>query len=539
MSMPSPSLGRRVRLTLALAACLALGQIQAQVPAPAGGGTFPVISEQDLETWLSFLASDELAGRQVFTEGYGIAAQYIAERLREFGVKPLGDGGSYFQIVKLQSYDVTRRSFVTIEARGRSRTFQDGDHVAFPAAAGGRQTLVFEGNDIVSVQRPGGGAGTDVQGKLLVLLTASAGRSLRGAEALQAVGAGAGIELVSTMPVERRSRGDDEQADIPATPRRIDALSAPRVMADDVFFQALLSAAGTSLADFRAQAARDSGATLAGVKVTIQVDNSYTPVTTRLTRNVIGLVEGADARLKDSYVLFGAHLDHVGYATTSRDVRGRVNGSIDGDRIWNGADDNGSGTTAQLAIAKAFATGPRPRRSALFVWHSGEEANLYGSRYHADFPAVPLETVQAHLNIDMIGRNRDNDPAQSETVFVIGADRISTDLHNLVVDTNQSLPNPLRLDYEYNDPADPNSFYTRSDHYSYASKGIPIAFFFTGEHPDYHANTDSADKIQFDKQARIAQLVYRIGFALADSEQELRRDRQGPRAGRGFRGRLD
>ncbi len=193
--------------------------------------------------------------------------------------------------------------------------------------------------------------------------------------------------------------------------------------------------------------------TVPGVKVTISVDNTYEPVTTQLTRNVVGMVEGSDPKLKDTYVLFGAHLDHVGYAVSNQNPPGRVNNPIEADKIWNGADDDGTGTTAELAIAKAFATGPKPKRSVVFIWHSGEEANLYGSRYNADFPIVPLEKIQCQLNIDMIGRNRDNDPDQANTVFVIGADRISTDLHNLVVDTNDSLAAPLKLDYEYNDPA--------------------------------------------------------------------------------------
>ena len=145
-----------------------------------------------------------------------------------------------------------------------------------------------------------------------------------------------------------------------------------------------------------------------------------------------------------------------------------------------------------MGIAKAFATGPKPKRSIIIVWHTGEESGLLGSRYMADFPVVPLDKVQAQFNIDMIGRNRDDDPEQSNTVFVIGADRISTDLHNLVVGPNAALAKPLTLDYEYNDPSDPNSFYTRSDHYSYAAKGIPIAFFFTGTHPDYHGAGDHA-----------------------------------------------
>jgi len=169
------------------------------------------------------------------------------------------------------------------------------------------------------------------------------------------------------------------------------------------------------------------------------------------------------------------------------------------DLISNGADDDGLGSTSELAIAKAFATGPKPKRSLIFIWHTGEEAGLYGSRYNADFPVVPLDKVQAQLNMDMVGRD-DCDNANGDytnSVFIVGADRISTDLHNLIVDTDATLSKPLKLDYELNDPLDPESVYTRSDHYSYASKGIPIAFFTTGLHADYHRVSDTVDKIQF------------------------------------------
>ena len=456
------------RLVSGVAAVLVAGSLSAQGPEPATGVKFPVISQADLKTWLSYLASDETQGRQVFTEGYGIAAQYVSERLREFGVKPLGDHGTYFQIVKVTSYRVRRNSSVTIERQGQARTFKDGDHVAFPADAGGKQTVVLSADQVSTAM-------------------------VRGA-----------------LPAP---------TDVPPTTRRIDAIRPPALIGDDVFFAALSPATPD-------------------VRVTIQVDNTYQPLTTQLTRNVVGLVEGTDPKLKVTYVLFGAHLDHVGYATSAQDRKGVVNVPIDRDPIWNGADDDGTGSTAELGIAKAFATGPKPKRSIVFLWHAGEEADLYGSLYNADFPVVPIDKVQCELNIDMIGRNRDNDVRQANTLFVIGADRISTDLHNLIVDTNAGARAPLTLDYEYNDPADPNSFYTRSDHFAYASKGIPIAFFFTGTHPDYHANTDSVDNILFEKQARIAQLVYQVGFAVADSERPLRRDNQGPRAGKGYSGRI-
>jgi len=281
----------------------------------------------------------------------------------------------------------------------------------------------------------------------------------------------------------------------------------------------------------------------------------------------------------DTYVLVGAHLDHVGYSQTGtgrgsgtdgcrrrgpaaqaavvaagkvvqrpttrggggpQPARGAAAPPVPFDQrdlVSNGADDDGSGSASILGVAKAFATGPKPKRSVVFVWHAGEESGLYGSRYNADFPVVPLEKIQAQLNMDMVGRD-DCDNIEGDftnTVFLGGADRISTDLHNLVVQTNATLGKPLTLDYEMNDPNDPEGVYTRSDHYSYAAKGIPIAFFTTGLHPDYHRITDTVDKIQFPKMTRIAQLVYEVGFSIANSEKTLERDNKGPRTGFGSR----
>jgi Zn-dependent M28 family amino/carboxypeptidase len=188
-----------------------------------------------------------------------------------------------------------------------------------------------------------------------------------------------------------------------------------------------------------------------------------------------------------------------------------------------------------MAIAKAFAAGPRPKRSIVVVWHAGEESGLYGSRYNADFPVVPIEAIQAHLNLDMVGRD-DCDNLEGDytnTLFVVGADRISTDLHNVIVETNSAMTAPLTLDYELNDPDDPENVYTRSDHFSYASKGIPVAFFTTGLHPDYHRISDDVGKIRFEKMARVADLIYRTGMAIANGDRTLERDNKGARTGFG------
>jgi Zn-dependent M28 family amino/carboxypeptidase len=185
-----------------------------------------------------------------------------------------------------------------------------------------------------------------------------------------------------------------------------------------------------------------------------------------------------------------------------------------------------------MALARAFARGPRPKRSLLFVWHTGEEVGRYGSLYYADHPTVPIDRVVAQLNIDMIGRNRDNKSSESNTVYLVGSDRISSELDAVTRAANAALSRPLTLDYEFNDPGDGESLYTRSDHYSYASKDIPVIFFTTGLHPDYHANTDDVSKIEFEKLTRVVRFVYEAGSRLADLDHAPVRDHKGARAGK-------
>jgi Zn-dependent M28 family amino/carboxypeptidase len=177
----------------------------------------------------------------------------------------------------------------------------------------------------------------------------------------------------------------------------------------------------------------------------------------------------------------------------------------------------------------------------VFVWHAGEELGLYGSHYFVDHPPAAIgdiNNIVTQLNIDMIGRNRDNKASESGTIYAVGADRISTDLHNILVDANAGIPRPLSLNFEMNDPSDSERIYYRSDHFSYASKGIPIIFFFSGLHPDYHQVSDTVDKIDFNKMQRVGQLVYEIGRRIANSDRVPMRDFKGPRAGRGTTGKL-
>jgi Zn-dependent M28 family amino/carboxypeptidase len=335
------------------------------------------------------------------------------------------------------------------------------------------------------------------------------------------------------------------------TAQRLDTQLPPQITASDDFFTFLFSASGTDYATLRAAAEKQEplpDVALSGVSITINVDATYDVIQTRLTRNVVGVIEGSDSSLKDTYVLMGAHYDHIGYEQFAFGDRRNAIASCagqsrptprPGDIINNGADDDGSGTVTLMALAKAFARGPRMKRSVLLVWHTSEEGGLTGSRFMADHPLVPLEKVSAQLNIDMVGRNRCDDPTEANTVYVVGSDRISTELHNVNEDSNAALPSPLTLNYDLNDPSDLESIYTRSDHYSYASKGVPIIFFTTGLHRDYHYVTDEVDKIEFPKMARITALVYGTAARLANLDHQPRRDNLGPRVGKGQSGRLE
>jgi hypothetical protein len=580
----------RVSTTLVLAAALGAAAWGA---AQRHGGGRDSIREADLRQWLSYLASDELEGRATFSEGLALASAYIADHLREWGVKPAGDGGTYFQRVAVLGVRSENRSSVTVTVGGETRTFRQGEGVRFSPNVGASRTVTFDQVEFVGygLDAPFLGhsdyAGRDVKGKVVVWLGPAGPqvgdpaqlRRLLGARNRYAVedrqaaavigpvspggfgrGAGAPGAAAPSVPpgggpppggAPGTGRGGAEpQVDF-TTVQRLDTPIPPAVSAQDEFFDFLFQRAPVPYAELKAKAEKQEplpAFTLTGVTLTFTIDATYTVVRTQYTRNVVGIVEGTDPVLKDTYVAFGAHMDHVGYATNEvtdgpngpRRVGapGRVKeGAVD-DRVWNGADDDGSGTATLMGVARAFALGPRPKRSLLFVWHTGEERGLWGSRYFADYPVVPLDRVVAQLNLDMVGRNRDDKPSEANTVYLVGSDRISTELHNLGIDANAALPKPLTLDFEMNDPSDVEQVYYRSDHYSYAAKGIPIIFYTTGLHPDYHTNKDEVDRINFEKMARIGQLVYETGWRVANLDHAPVRDRKGPRAGKGAAGKL-
>ncbi|RZJ27424.1 MAG: M28 family peptidase [Flavobacterium sp.] len=231
------------------------------------------------------------------------------------------------------------------------------------------------------------------------------------------------------------------------------------------------------------------------------------------SENIVAFIEGSEK--PEEILVISAHYDHVG-------MKGKV--------VYNGADDDGSGTVALLEIAEAFALakkdGHGPKRSILFLHVTGEEHGLHGSRFYSENPLFPLASTIADLNIDMIGRHDALHKSSSEYVYVIGSKRLSTDLYNAVEAAGEQYVN-LKLDYRYDDNNDPEQFYYRSDHYNFAKNGIPVAFFFSGVHEDYHKPGDKANKIEYNILEERTQLAFATAWILANADKRPVVDKAG------------
>jgi Zn-dependent M28 family amino/carboxypeptidase len=270
--------------------------------------------------------------------------------------------------------------------------------------------------------------------------------------------------------------------------------------------------------------------------------------------NVVAVIPGSDPTLAGQYVAFGAHLDHVGVVAAPVDhdslrafntvvrpggadnqaraataeEQPRIRAILDSlrrirparvDSVFNGADDDASGSIGLLAVAEAFATAPvKPRRSLLFVWHTAEEAGLLGAEWYTNHPTVPLDSIVTMLNVDMIGRGTATDLPNGGPGYVqlIGSKRLSTELGALVETVNARQPAPFTFDYAYDANGHPQQYYCRSDHYMYARFGVPVTFFSTGGHRDYHMLTDEVQYIDFTKLSRVSRLIHDVGLSVAN-----------------------
>jgi hypothetical protein len=493
------------------------------------------INIAQMKDYLSFIASDEMEGRDTPSRGLDTTAKFLATNLSRWGLKPAGDDGTYFQKIAL-SRDLIDREATHVELNGQQLAIGN-DYIPFARPADIPATpLVFAGNGwYVKSKDIDAYKGIDAKGKIAVVfstpnafprgvvqsdLTGKRGEDWMGAaEYAQKQGV---VALVIVPDFQYLSNWERNQVRIlergtlkvdkfqPTAPAQIPQIVLSPRVASLLFAGEKRSAVSIFESIYGAGQAVESFAFSADKKLSLQVKVKSEPAA---TQNVVAVFEGSDPVLKDEYVALGAHYDHVG-----------VGIPLKGDAIYNGADDDGSGTTALLAMAEALTKASvKPKRSVLFVWHTGEERGLWGSRYFTDYPTIPLEKIVTQLNIDMIGRTKkegdtnvlNRDLVGPNEVFVIGSKMMSTELGELVARVNQEY---LKLSYNfrYDDPADPKRFFFRSDHYNYARKGIPIAFFFDGEHEDYHRPGDSVDKIDFQNMEKVARTIYLTMWEIAN-----------------------
>jgi hypothetical protein len=522
---PNDSLKRALTATL-LAALLAASVMAANLPLPSRDEVNS-ITARDLKKHLSFLASDELGGRFTLSQGNRIAARYLASQLEAYGYCGGAHDGSFFQKVPLSYRSIDApASRVSLTAAGQTTEFKYGDFLSNPPTdidvAG---DLVFVGYGISSVKNKHDDyAGLDVKGKVVVIVGdtpaelkgATIGDEEKGLRAAAAHGAVGAIVILNPQEMGqwegiKAFLNRPDQLGLPPHPGN-DGKPFPTVLAGPPLIGALAKAMGKEPADLQ-PAGKPAPPAAIAAKVVVHTKASVKDAPP--AQNVVGILEGADPKLKDEYVVFSAHYDHL--KTT------------DNGEVYNGADDDGSGTVSVLEIAQAFTVGPRPRRSILIIFHTGEELGLFGSEYNADYdPVVPLQKLVADFNIDMIGRSkpegdtdaRDKELSDKDTLYVIGSDKLSTELHKLNEATDNETAH-LKFDYRYNDENHPERLYYRSDHYNYAKHGIPVIFYFTGLHRDYHRTTDDVDKIDFEKMERIARFIFATGWRVANLDHRV------------------
>jgi hypothetical protein len=485
------------------------------VVAPAESSA-PTVDE--LRRDLTVFASDSFAGRATGTLGAERAARFLVQRLTTLGIEPAGDSG-YLQRVPLSRarYGAASR-FEIVTPEGRRTLALGQDLVPLPVL--GRDAplprlradgdLVYYGYVSGAGAEPRGAPAADLAGKVLVVVN----------------GAPPGVDGAERDALEAESRiGPRLRELIPLRPAAIIVLTAGRSakFVDQIARQlapggdeggdgGLQIGAADSLRTLpmillgTAKAgspllpdgwpASDARGPLAGKRFAAQVDIAFHAY------NVVAVVRGRDPVLHGSYVAYGAHYDHIGI------LKGA--GS---DSIANGADDDGTGSVTLLALARLFEHDP-PRRSVLFVWHVAEEEGLLGSDWFTSHPAVPIDSIVAQVNADMIGRNH------PDSLYIVGPNAApngqSRVLGAVIDSVNQARERPFAVNREWDSPTHPEQIYYRSDHYNYARRGVPVVFLTTGLHADYHAVGDEVSKIDFDKFARVAALMYDSGRALAN-----------------------
>ena len=512
---------------------------------PAPAATTAAITAQDLRQRLFTFAADSMLGRETGTIGNVKATDYIAAEVRRLGLEPAGDNGTYFQTVPLVNLAVDDASAI---GAGSSTLTVWKDFAPF---------VIDSTRALAGVRAVYGGSLTDsttwiapqeMAGRIVVLSVAPGQRAYLAFGILTQLPRFAGTVAVAAGELHLFPQGMMGQMKAGDVVVRGPASKGP--------FQLVLSPAATTAllgAPIGSLSRGALGPALSG-SVVVRADPLPAPA-----RNVVAILPGSDPRLKGEYVALGAHNDHLGLAphpvdhdslrAFNRVIRPRgadspgrrataaeqatIRAGLDSlrqlhpprpDSVYNGADDDGSGTVALLEIAEAAARTPqRPRRSLLFVSHTGEEEGVFGSSYFVEHPTVPRDSIVAQLNMDMIGRGDAADlPGGGPSYLqVIGSRRLSTELGDLAERVNAEGKHGFRFDYSLDAPGEPEQVYCRSDHTEYARFGVPIVFVTTDLHEDYHQVTDEPEYIDYVKLARVAGLVDDLALRVANLDHRV------------------
>ncbi len=505
------------------------------------------ITAAQLKDYLYYVASDEMGGRDTPSNGLDLTAKFIGTMLSRWNFKPAGDNGTFYQKIDLRR-DVINPSSTTAALNGQNLVY--GTDFLANASAGtlSNAPLVFGGNGwMVKSKNLEPLKDVDAKGKVVVIYADNFPRGV----SFQEMFAGGKRGEAWADPVTYAKQNGAVGVIVVATPnleKNWEAIRRQRERGNFVVDKLQENASGGTfptiyISGKAAENLFKNESNNFGKIVEIYNSTEAMPsfnfgsgntatmtVTTNTekaaTQNVVAVWEGSDAVLKNEYVAIGAHYDHVG---TNPNAPGS-------DKIWNGADDDGSGTVSVLSIAEALSKAPkRPKRSTLFVWHCGEEKGLWGSEYFNKFPTVNIKNVVTQLNIDMIGRSRktdDTNPKNKDlsgesSVYVIGSEMMSSTLGAITKGTNDAY---LKLGYDlrYDDPKDTNRFFFRSDHFNYAVNGIPIVFWFDGVHEDYHQPGDEPQKIDYAKMEKIARTICLTLLEVSNLKERPKIDKQLP-----------
>ena len=463
------------------------------------------ITQVDLNEYLSILASDAMEGRDTGKRGQKMAAAMLRYHYMENGLAA-GNNGSYYQKINLEKSKVGE-AWVKID----EKTYSNFDNIVY----WGNQNLespVALNTVFVGAGEESDYEGISVDGNAVVMMMGNGGiMQLRGkGQEARDKGAKMVLAVVTDSDEEFTQLMNQYKMYFAGSQLRLPAKeNKPSSGTFMVSPSAAAEILGTKV-ETLTKAMEKAGEGKAGQYKKFKGQIEYMATQNKEvveSENVLGFIEGTDK--SDEIVVVTSHYDHVGR---------------NGDDIYNGADDDGSGTVAVMEIAQAFAeakkAGKGPRRSMLFMNVTGEEKGLLGSEYYVNNPSFPLENTVANLNIDMVGRVDPDHEEDENYVYLIGSDKLSSELHELSELANERYTK-MNLDYTYNDENDPNRFYYRSDHYNFAKNNIPIIFYFNGTHADYHQPTDTVEKINFEMLEKRARLVFHTAWILANREDRI------------------